>query len=450
MSLREAAMVLGTVASANAFARFQQVSTDSRQMLPGSLFVALRGPNHDGHDHLAVVAAGGATGAIVEMRKPVNLPQLVVADTRVALGRLAEYWRRRWSLQLVAVTGSNGKTTVKEMIAKITSQLGPTLATTGNLNNEIGVPLTLLRIRPFHQFAVVEMGMSSSGELTRLSTMGRPDIAVITNAGSAHLENFRDMAAVAQAKGEIFNGVSASGAAVINGDDPAAQLWRELAAPRRIIEFALDNPAADIRGRWQPNANGGELSVSGKSGEWRVQLPLFGRENGANALAAIAVGYLLDVSARSMANALALCRPVAGRLQPLRTLTGARLIDDSYNANPDSLRLAINVLAQQVGRRLLVLGDMAELGPDSAEFHRDAGIAAREAGIERLLTIGNNSRHAADAFGEGAHHCADQETLLGRLQTLGKGDTLLVKGSRSAAMDKIVAVLMATPAGEVV
>ena len=449
MSLREAAMVLGTVASADASARFQQVSIDSRKMLPGSLFVALRGPNHDGHDHLAAVAASGATGAVVEQRSSVNLPQLVVSDTRIALGQLAEYWRERWPLKLIAVTGSNGKTTVKEMIAKITSQLGPTLSTLGNLNNEIGVPLTLLRVRPFHEFAVVEMGMSASGELTRLSAISHPDIAVITNAGAAHLENFQDMRAVAKAKGEIFNDLAADGTAVINGDDPAAELWRELAAPRRVVEFSLNNRAASIRGEWQPTANGGELSLNGDSGQWRVQLQLFGRENGANALAAIAVGYLLGASAESMASALALCQPVSGRLQLMATPAGARLIDDSYNANPDSLRLAIDVLAQQSGQRTLVLGDMAELGSGSAEFHREAGLAAREAGIERLLTIGNDSRHATDTFGVAAEHCVDRASLVGYLQQLGEGDTLLVKGSRSAAMDKIVAELMAVPSGEI-
>lgn len=435
-------MVLGTVASASASARFLQVSTDSRQLMPGSLFVALRGPHHDGHDHLAAVAAAGATGAVVEQRRALGLPQLVVADTRVALGRLAHYWRRRWPLKLIAVTGSNGKTTVKEMIAQVTAQLGPTLVTQGNQNNEIGVPLTILRGRPFHQFAVVEMGMSAAGELTRLSAIGRPDIAVITNAGPAHLEHFRDVAAVARAKGEVLTGLNSGGIAIINGDDPGAEGWRELAGPRQVIDFALDNPQAAIRGRWRPVETGGELEVSGEYGEWRVGIPLLGRHNGANALAAIAVGYALGVPVEGLQAAMARCQPVAGRLQPLKTPGGARLIDDSYNANPVSLAAAIAVLAEQQGRRLLVLGDMAELGPDSQEFHREAGLAARQAGIDQLITVGTDSRYASEAFGHGAQHCSDQAALLQRLVSLGAGDVLLVKGSRTAAMDQVVAALM--------
>ena len=449
MSLREAAMVLGSVASADASARFQQISIDSRQMLPGSLFIALRGPNHDGHDHLGAVAAAGASGAVVEQRKPINLPQLVVADTRVALARLAEYWRRRWPIRLVAITGSNGKTTVKEMTASIAASQGPTLATAGNQNNEIGVPLTLLRARPFHQFAVVEMGMSSAGELARLSAISRPDIAVITNAGSAHLQNFRDRDALAQAKGEIFNGLGSDGVAVINADDPAADLWRELAAPRPVIDFALDNPKAAIRGQWQATVDGGALQVAGAAGEWQVELGLFGRENGANALAAIAVSHLLGVPAADMAGALAHCKPVSGRLQLLQLTNGVRLIDDSYNANPESLRLAIEVLALQPGKRTLVLGDMAELGSSSADFHRDAGRAARAAGIDQLLTLGDISELATEAFGSPAQHCEDLDSLLVEIGVPSEGDTLLVKGSRSAAMDRVVTALTGQTNGSV-
>lgn len=448
MSLREAAMVLGSVASADASARFLHISIDSRELLPGSLFVALRGPNHDGHDHLGAVAAAGACGAVVEQRKSINLPQLVVSDTRVALARLAEYWRQRWPLKLVAITGSNGKTTVKEMTGKIVASQGPALITEGNQNNEVGVPLTLLRARPFHQFAVIEMGMSNAGELARLSTIGRPDIAVITNAGSAHLENFRDRQALAQAKGEIFNGLRSDGVAVINADDPAADLWRELAAPRSVIDFALDNPEAAIRGDWRPADNGGVLEVTGVAGEWRVELGLFGRENGANALAAIAVGFLLKVPATDMAVAIASCKPVSGRLQLLTLANGGRLIDDSYNASPDSLRLAIEVLAQQPGKRILILGDMAELGTGSADFHREAGRTARAAGIDQLLTLGEMSELATEAFGAPARHCRDLDSLLLAIGLPQTGDTLLVKGSRSAGMERVVTALTGQPKGE--
>ena len=442
MSLRETAMVLGTVVSANASGRYQQISTDSRDLLPGSLFVALRGPHHDGHDHLSMVEAAGAVGAIVEKRKPIDLPQLVVADTRVALGKIAAYWRRRLPLSLVAITGSNGKTTVKGMVAEIVAEIGKTLATEGNQNNEIGVPLTLLRARPFHQYAIVEMGMSRAGELTGLSAMGGPDVAVITNAGPAHLQQFDDVTGVAMAKGEIFSGLTEQGVAIINGDDPAADLWRQLAAPRQVIEFSLENPSAAIYGQWQATGSGGTLTVSSETTTWQADLFLFGRHNGANALAAIAVGTVLGATETQMAAALARCQPVAGRLQPLLCPNGLTLIDDSYNANPVSLQMAIDVLAQMPGRRTLVLGDMGELGSQSEALHRQVGEIARTAGIEQLMTTGRLSALASEAFGDAGQHFDDQPALLKQLRQLSRGDTVLIKGSRAAAMDRIVAGLL--------
>ncbi len=446
MSLREAAMALGTVASANAASRFQQVSTDSRTLLPGSLFVALKGPNHDGHDHLAVVAAAGAAGAIVDHRCSVDLPQLVVADTRRALGVVAAYWRQRLPLQLVGVTGSNGKTTVKEMIAAILRQLGSTLATEGNLNNDIGVPLTLLKARPFHQYAVIEMGMSAAGELTWLSSITRPDVAVITNAGPAHLQQFRDVNEIARAKGEILSSLSSKGTAVINGDDPAADFWRSLAEPRKIIDFALDNPAAAIRGHWSATRSGGLLKVEGVAGEWQTELSLLGRANGINALAAVAVAHLLGATPEQCQQGLASLQPVSGRLQLINLSAGGQLINDCYNANPASLGNAIEVLAQMPGRKTLVLGDMGELGEKSEDFHREAGSVAAAAGIDRLFTIGNQSRLAADAFASlrpcGAHHYSDINQCCADLPGFDSNDYLLVKGSRSAGLERLVEFLV--------
>ncbi|MBL4621185.1 MAG: UDP-N-acetylmuramoyl-tripeptide--D-alanyl-D-alanine ligase [Immundisolibacteraceae bacterium] len=442
MSLRETALVLGTVVSANASSRYQQISTDSRDLLPGSLFVALRGPNHDGHDHLAVVEAAGAVGAIVEQRKPIDLPQLVVPDSRAALGKIAAYWRRKLPLTLVAITGSNGKTTVKGMVAEIVAEIGKTLATEGNQNNEIGVPLTLLKVRPFHQFAVIEMGMSGPGELTSLSAMGQPDVAVINNAGPAHLEKFDDVNGVAAAKGEILSGLKSQGIAIINGDDPAADVWRRLAGARRVIDFSMTKPGAALYGQWQANGSGGTLTVCSDNETWQADLFLLGRHNGANALAAIAVGNVLGATSAQMAAALARCQPVAGRLQPLLCSNGLTVIDDSYNANPASMQMAIEVLAQMPGRRTLVLGDMGELGRQSEALHRQLATQARTAGIERMLTIGELSAVATQAFGEGGEHFEDQQALVKQLQQLRRGDTVLIKGSRAAGMDRVVARLM--------
>ncbi|MBV1961636.1 MAG: UDP-N-acetylmuramoyl-tripeptide--D-alanyl-D-alanine ligase [Immundisolibacteraceae bacterium] len=442
MSLRETAMVLGTVVSANASGRYQQISTDSRDLLPGSLFVALRGPNHDGHDHLAVVEAAGAVGAIVEQRKPIDLPQLVVPDSRAALGKIAAYWRRRLPLNLVAITGSNGKTTVKNMVAEIVAEIGKTLATEGNQNNEIGVPLTLLKVRPFHQFAVVEMGMSGPGELTALAAMGQPDVAVITNAGPAHLAQFDDITGVAAAKGEILSGLSDQGIAIINGDDPAAGLWRQLAGERQVIDFSMQNPDAAIYGQWQNTGSGGTLTVCADGETWQADLFLLGRHNGANALAAIAVGQVLGVTPAQMAAALARCQPAAGRLQPLLCSNGLTVIDDSYNANPASMQMAIAVLAQMPGRRTLVLGDMGELGGQSKALHRQLAKQARAAGIERMMTTGELSAVTAQTFGEGGEHFDDQQALIKQLKQLSRGDTVLIKGSRAAGMDRVVAQLM--------
>ena len=442
MSLRETALVLGSVVSANASGRYQQISIDSRDLLPGSLFVALKGPNHDGHDHLSVVEAAGAVGAIVEQRKAIDLPQLVVPDSYAALGKVAAYWRGRLPLKLVAITGSNGKTTVKGMAAEIAAELGKTLATEGNQNNEIGMPLTILNARPFHQYAVIEMGMSSAGELTRMSAIAKPDVAVITNAGPAHLQQFKGVANVAIAKGEILSGLTEDGVAIINGDDASASLWRELAEPRRVVEFSMTNPDAEIYGQWQSTGSGGQLKVVSSAGEWQADLFVFGRHNGANALAAIAVGSVLGASPKQMAAALARCQPVAGRLQPLLCANGLTLIDDSYNANPASMEMAIAVLAQMPGQRTLVLGDMGELGSQSEELHRQVGRQARHAGIERLMTVGKLSALVTESFGEGAKHFTDQQALLEQLTGLGRGNTVLIKGSRAASMERIVEALM--------
>ncbi len=423
------------------------VGSDSRTLEPGRLFVALRGPRFDGHDYLEAAAARGAAGALVDRRASDALPCLQVEDTRLALGRLGTLWRLRSGARVAAVTGSNGKTTVKEMLAAILSRVDRTLATRGNLNNDIGLPLTLCRLQE-ERFAVVEMGANHPGEIGHLSRVARPDVAVLNNAGRAHLEGFGSVEGVARAKAEILEGLADDGVFVFNADDPHAGLWRRLAAGRRVLTFGVE-AAADVRSpadslelRWDEAGFRSRFEVRTPAGAFSVSLALSGGHNRMNALAAIAAAHALEVPVEAMVEGLAALKPVAGRLNPRKGPRGVRVVDDSYNANPDSVRMAVEVLCQAPGRRLLVLGDLGELGPEAERLHRELGAFARERGIERLLTCGRLSRAAAQAFGRGAEHFDSREALVERLEgLLEQGDTVLVKGSRAAAMDEVVAAL---------
>jgi len=420
---------------------FAGVSTDSRAMPPGALFIALRGPRFDGHDHAPEAVAAGAAAVVTERPLSIAAPQLLVPDTRRALGALAAAWRRACPVRVVAITGSNGKTTVKEMCAAILSQAGPVLATRGNLNNEIGVPLTLLRLSPEHRHAVVEMGANHAGEIGMLTGLARPDAALITNAAAAHLEGFGSLEGVARAKGEIYSGLEEQGVALINADDPFAPLWRELAAGHRVMTFGLREPA-DIAAAARLDGAGAQMSLRLPDGEQPVRLALLGRHNVQNALAAAAAAAALGIDRRAIAAGLAQMRPVAGRLAPRPGSQGAHLIDDSYNANPASLGAALEVLAACEGRRYLVLGDMAELGAEAEALHRRAGEQARAAGIDRLYATGRLSRLAAERFGSGGHFFAHQEALIEALRSeLSPEVTVLVKGSRAARMERVVAAL---------
>ncbi len=428
------------------------VSTDTRTLAPGELFVALRGPRHDGHDHIGAAAERGAAAALVERPRPLDLPQLAVADTRRALGRLGALWRQRWGGPLVAVTGSNGKTTVKEMIAAILARRGPVLATRGNLNNDIGLPLTLCRLQDQAR-AVVELGANHPGEIEYLATLARPQVAVLNNAARAHLEGFGSVAGVARAKAEILAGLDPQGTFVFNADDPHAGLWRELAAGRALIDFGVDHPAAvhspadSYRLSWTETGFEARFQVNAPWGGFEVRLALAGAHNRMNALAAIAAAGALGYEPQEMQAGLATLQPVPGRLQPRRAACGARLLDDSYNANPDSVGRALEVLVAAPGRRLMALGDLGELGHEAPRLHAGLGEAARRAGVARLYTCGPLGRHAAEAFGPGARHCADRAALIEALQAdLGADDVLLVKGSRAARMDEVVDALC----GEVV
>jgi UDP-N-acetylmuramoyl-tripeptide--D-alanyl-D-alanine ligase len=426
-------------------AQCNAVSTDTRSIQPGDLFIALKGEHFDGAQFVAQAIEAGAVAAIVNegsMLQDVACPVLYVADTRLALGALAAWWRRRFDLSLVAVTGSNGKTTVKEMLAAILrAHAGGdqhVLATRGNFNNDIGMPLTLLKLREPHRYAVIEMGMNHAGEIDYLTRIAQPDVALVNNASGAHLQGLGSVEGVARAKGEIFTGLSAQGTAVINADDAHAALWRTLAGKHRVYDFALTHSAA-VKGDWQAQGYGGLLRARTPAGELQVQLQVPGEHNARNALAAATMALALHVPLAIIAQALEAFGGVAGRLQRKQALHGATLIDDTYNANPASMRAALEVLAQAPGKRIFVLGDMGELGENAAQFHREIGIAARELGIESLFALGELSALAVGEFGVGARHFAGLEDLQGELEKeLDAQTTVLVKGSRFMKMERVV------------
>ncbi len=457
MRISEAAQALRARLSGNDV-EFTAVNTDSRNVSPGDLFVALKGERYDGHAFVAQAAAAGAVAALVdaagarsEKRGPsVAIPLLVVDDTLKALGELASYWRRQFDLPLIAVTGSNGKTTVKEMLAAILREAckatqPPTLdaqscvlATRGNLNNHIGVPLMLLELRRAHRYAVIEMGMNHAGEIEHISRLAEPDVALIVNAGVAHIENLGSTEAVARAKGEIFAGLRPGGVAVFSADAQYAPLWRELARGRRKLEFALNAPAT-VTAAYRVRELDSEIVLRTPLGAASVVVPVPGLHNVCNALAASAAAAALEVPAATIARGLACFGGVKGRLQRKQGLHGATLVDDTYNANPDSARAAIEVLARAPGKKLLVLGDMGELGRDAIALHAQVGEFARQAGIGRMYTLGELSAHATQAFGAGARHFTRIEDLLAEVENALDADvTVLVKGSRFMRMERVV------------
>ena len=450
MPLGEAATALNA-SGIGADVIFTGVSSDSRTVAPGELFVALRGERFDGHAFLGAAQERGAIAAMVDQQpgvrnqrlESVTLPLLAVPDTRRGLGQLAAYWRRKFTIPLVALTGSNGKTIVKEMLASILRQhCGPAqpaiLATEGNLNNALGVPLTLLKLRAQHRYAVIAMGMNHPGEIAYLAGLAAPNVALVNNAGSAHVGLLGSVEAVARAKGEIFQGLGPRGTAVINADDPFADLWRKLAGSRRIVDFGLERKAAVSAG-YQLEGFGSRLILRLPQGETLVLLQVPGQHNVRNALAAAAAAVALDVAPAAIAAGLAAFKGVKGRLQRKQCLHGAILIDDTYNANPDSVRAALAVLATAQDEKILVLGDMGELGEGAAKFHADIGAAARQAGVNAMLALGELTIQAVAAFGPEARHFERIEDLLAALgKRLAPGITVLVKGSRFMQMERVV------------
>ncbi len=428
-------------------AAFAGVTTDSRRVRAGELFVALRGERFDGHDHVLSAARAGASGALVERYVAGGPGQLVVGDSRGALGDLARLWRRRFEVPVIGITGSNGKTTVKEMLTGILRARGPVLATEGNLNNDIGLPLTVCRLSDAHRAAVLEMGANHAGEIAYLAGVALPAVGVVTNAGAAHLEGFGSPEGVARAKGELFQSLPDDGCAVINADDRFAPLWREMARGCRRLEFgfgagaavrACDREAGELDG----DRLGTRFRLVTPAGEAPVALPLPGAHNVMNALAAGAAAHALGLDPETIRAGLEVVRPVSARLQVLRAAGGARVIDDTYNANPSSLQAGLEVLRSMHGRHWLVLGDMAELGQDAVLLHRQAGDQARAAGVERLYTLGALAGEACVAFGREGERFESPDLLVTALRgALAEDVSVLVKGSRTMRMERVVAAL---------
>jgi len=426
----------------NGDAQFDSLTIDSRQLQAGDLFVAIKGPSFDGHAFVEKARIGGAVAAVVEQQVESCLPQLVVDDSRDALGQLGEINRDHYNGAMLAITGSAGKTTVKEMSAAILSQIGNTLATRGNFNNELGVPLTLMRLTVEHQYAVLELGASSIGEIAYTSALVKPDVAVITNAAEAHIEGFGCLNNVVQAKGEILDALPEQGVAIINGDDLNAYKWKLRAGARKQCVFSLDEKSgADFYARnCQIRANGAySFELVAPQGAIVVNLNQLGRHNISNALAAAAATSELGAGLVDIKAGLETVVAVAGRLTSTTLANGARIIDDSYNANPESLRAAIDVLSQCDGHKILVLGDMAELGDTALHDHREAARYALSQGIDNLMTLGSLSAHAAREFGPQGHAYESHEDLIATLRKRMNGNTaVLVKGSRSAHMERVV------------
>lgn len=432
---------------------FRGVGIDSRQDLNGRLFVALSGERHDGHDFAASARDQGAAALLVQRPLAIDLPQWQVEDTRLALGQLAAAHRDRFAGRVVALTGSNGKTTTKEMIAAILGQAGRVRATRGNLNNDIGLPLTLLEAGE-EDFLVLEMGANHPGEIAYLTGIARPEVVAITNAGRAHLEGFGSLAGVARAKGEIVAGLRQDGIFIYPADSPWSGLWRELAGARTCLTCGAAGAAdlgvdqTSVATLWDEAGFRTAFQVMVTGQVLDLELALAGTHNVRNALVAVAMVHALGIAPKAIVAGLAAMRPVPGRLFPRRVPGGARLIDDSYNANPDSVEAAIAVLMSLPGRHRLVLGDLGELGPEAPELHHRLGRAARAAGVEFLYTVGTLSAEAAAGFGSGARHFPDQAELIATLrQDLDSDDLVLVKGSRRAALDRVADALCAQPEG---
>lgn len=444
MRLSEAAKALGAELIGEDVV-FTSVGTDSRHIVTGQLFVALKGEHFDGHAYAQQALEQGAAAVLVSSSDGA-MPALLVKDTRLALGQLAQYWRQRFTGPLVAVTGSNGKTTVKEMLSSIlkaASSDEAVLATQGNFNNDIGMPLTLLRLTAKEQFAVIEMGMNHLGEIDYLSHLAQPNVALINNAGLAHIGELGSVEAIAQAKGEIFSGLQANGTAIINADDKFADYWRSLVPHHRVMTFGLSKPA-DVTASYVLQEDGASVQLTTSKGEVQIALPMPGLHNVSNALAAATAALAVGATLTHIKQGLENFAGVKGRLQKKTGLNGALVIDDTYNANPLSMKAAMDVLAAQSGTKIMVMGDMGELGTEAAAMHIEMGQYAKQLGFEAFYTLGELSEQAAHAYGAGAVHFASPEQIAQTIAPqLSPSAKVLVKGSRFMRMERVVELITA-------
>jgi len=423
-------------------AAFGTVASDSRRMEADALFVCLEGVHFDGHDFARAAEETGAAGLMTHHDVDSSLPQVRVKDTLAGLADFAHAWRKAHAVRTVGVTGSNGKTTVKNLLAAVLAQVAPTLATSGNYNNLIGVPLTLARLNAEHRFAVVEMGTNTPGEIARLAAITVPDAAVVVSIAPAHLEGFGDVAGVAREKGALFEALPEDGLAVAPADSPWLDAWHRASRVKRWVGFGLET-GADVRASdIETTATGTRFTLITPAGEAPAELQLLGRHNVINALAAAATAWGLGVDTATIARGLAIVRPASGRLVPSELPSGAMLIDDTYNANPVSVAAAIDAAVASGRPVWLALGDLGELGAEAAEWHARIGLESRVAGVKQLYTLGPLAAEAATAFGEGAQAFEDVRDLTAALEDALPSDAVLVvKGSRAARMERVVQAL---------
>ncbi len=447
MTLVQAASILGLNAISTD-TTFTGISTDTRTLTSGCLYAAIKGERVDGHHFVEEARQKGAAAALVNYPVAVDIPQIIAGDIVLALGKLGAAWRSQFKIPVIAVTGSNGKTTTKNMLASIMKAAchgreEEVLATKGTLNNHYGLPLTLARLGKEHRYAAIEMGMNHFGEIKYLTELTHPDVAIITNAAAAHLAGVGDIAGVARAKAEIFLGLPANGIAILNRDDDFYPYWCEQTNGRHHISFGF-HPEADICGVLQESEGPHQtLIIKTKHGSTEIHLPLLGKHNAANALAAAAACTAVGIELSAVKTGLETIAPAPGRLLMHTLANGVNIIDDTYNANPFSLQAAVETLASFAGKKILVLGDMGELGNDTKNIHRGVGEKIRSAGIDYLFTFGDLSSNAAQAFGEGAYHFNEQEKLVNALKPfLYNTTTILVKGSRSMKMENVLAGLI--------
>jgi len=448
MRLSECAGLLNGELSGGGDGVFGSVSIDTRTLRSGDLYVAIKGERFDGNEFVAQAAQAGAVAAVVHRGVgSADIPTIAVADTHWALAELGGAWRRKARAKVVGVTGSNGKTTVKEMMAAVLAAVGDVLYTKGNLNNDIGVPLTLLRLAERHRYAVIEMGANHPGEIAYTAAYAAPDVAIITNAGPAHIEGFGNVEGVARAKGELFAALKPDGVAIINRDDAFFAYWRGVTGSRKMISFGLngdsDVSATDIKTEIIAHRFATTFLLTTPAGRLPCRLQLAGTHNVVNALAAAGAGLALGLDLEQIVQGLQAVKPVTGRLQPWVGRKGNIVIDDTYNANSGSLKAGLDVLTGVGQKPWLVLGAFAELGPESLSMHRDMGELIKSSGVVRLLATGSDARATVEAFGKGASFYETQDALIGALEQELTGDeTILVKGSRMRRMENVAAALV--------